>query len=43
MKPEYKNILQAMQTLDQARWDLGNALGPCVERLIQPVRLRWSW
>jgi hypothetical protein len=26
MKPEYQKILQAMQTLDKARWDLGDAL-----------------
>jgi hypothetical protein len=26
MKPEYQKILHAMQTLDKARWDLGDAL-----------------
>jgi hypothetical protein len=26
MKPEYKKILHGRQTLDKARWDLGDAL-----------------
>ena len=50
MKPEYKNILHAMQTLDKARWDLGEALvaecgapDPTSAGYDGPGKLRAAW
>ena len=50
MKPEYKNILHAMQTLDKARWDLGDALvaecgapDPTSASYDGPGKLRAAW
>ena len=50
MKPEYKNILHAMQTLDKARWDLGDALvsecgapDPTSAGYDGPGKLRAAW
>jgi hypothetical protein len=50
MKPEYKNILHAMQTLDKARWDLGDALvaecgapDPTSPGYDGPGKLRAAW
>jgi hypothetical protein len=50
MKPEYKNILHAMQTLDKARWDLGDALvaecgapDPTSASYEGPGKLRAAW
>ena len=49
-KPEYKNILHAMQTLDKARWDLGDALvaecgapDPTSAGYDGPGKLRAAW
>ena len=50
MKPEYKKILHAMQTLDKARWDLGDALvsecgapDPTSAGYDGPGKLRAAW
>ena len=50
MKPEYKTILHAMQTLDQALWDLGDALvaecgapDPTSAGYDGPGKLRAAW
>jgi hypothetical protein len=50
MKLEYKTILHAMQTLDQARWDLGDALvaecgapDPTSAGYDGPGKLRAAW
>jgi hypothetical protein len=50
MKPEYKTILDAMKTLDQARWDLGDALvaecgapDPTSAGYDGPGKLRAAW
>ncbi len=50
MKPEYKTILQTMQTFDKARWDLGDALvaecgapDPTSAGYDGPGKLRAAW
>ena len=50
MKPEYKNILLAVQTLDKARWDFGDALvaecgapDPTSVGYDGPGKLRAAW
>ena len=50
MKPEYKKILQSMQTLDKALWDLGDALvaecgapDPTSAGYDGPGKLRAAW
>ena len=50
MKPEYKTILDAMQALDQTRWDLGDALvakcgapDPTSAGYDGPGKLRAAW
>ena len=50
MKPEYHKILQAMQTVDKARWDLGDALvaecgapDPTSAGYDGPGKLRAAW
>ena len=50
MKPEYKKILHGSQTLDKARWDLGDALvaecgapNPTSAGYDGPGKLRAAW
>jgi hypothetical protein len=50
MKPQYKKILHAMQTLDKERWDLGDALvaecgapDPTSAGYDGPGKLRAAW
>ena len=50
MKPEYKTVLHAMQTLDKTRWDLGDALvaecgapDPTSAGYDGPGKLRAAW